>query len=191
MMSFKWRWLAGAGLTATALLSLLATDLALTPAAAQELRCANNPLVGTWRLNKAKSTITRNNGVIAGRMVIIAPYGKDGITYVFIDDDDKRRSGREETWPVQFDGKSYPTSGGDPRLLRWKRIDCNTFEMESLRQLVMNPDGTVKEYHPEGQLQSHSRIVVAPDGKTYTTTHSGQLGNGSRYENEILFFERL
>ena len=191
-MSFKSRylntaWIAGCALAA----AFSAPAFAPVPAAAQATQCTSNPLVGTWRLNKAKSTITRNNGVIPGRIVIIAPYGNDGITYVFIDDDDKRLSGREETWSVQFDGKPYATSGGDPRLLEWKRVDCNTFEMTTLRQLVFNRDGSVKEYYPDGQVQSHSRIVVAPDGKSYVTTHSGTLGNQTRYDNEILYFDRL
>src|SRR4051812_14622215 len=94
LMFFKTRWLAGGAMAAAALVSLGVTGLAPTRVAAQELRCADIPLVGTWRLNKAKSKITRNNGVIAGRLVIIAPYGSNGITYVFIDDDDKRISGR-------------------------------------------------------------------------------------------------
>src|SRR5262249_24215896 len=34
--------------------------LAPTPAPAQGLQCASNPLIGTWRLNLQKSTITRN-----------------------------------------------------------------------------------------------------------------------------------
>jgi hypothetical protein len=190
----KSRWLGAisvAGLVLAATFSAPAVTPASAADAAAPLKCASNPLIGTWRLNIAKSNITRNNGQINGRIVFITPYGKDGISYVFMDDDDKRASAREETWLVQFDGKPHPTEGGDPRLLSWKRIDCNTFEMITLRQLVMNKDGTVKEYYPEGQAQSHSRIVASPDGKTYTTTHSGQLGGGQRYDNEILVFDRL
>jgi hypothetical protein len=162
------------------------------PAPAQGLKCASDPLVGTWRLDKKKSTITRNNGVIDDRIAVIAPFGDDGITYVFINDGDPRLSGREETWSVQFDGKAWPTRGGDPRLMKWTRVDCNTFEFDTLRQLVFNlPEGTVKAYYPEGQVQSHGRIVVAPDGKTFADTHSGQLGNQTKYNDEVLVFDRL
>ena len=62
--------------------------LAPTPAPAQDLQCASNPLIGTWRLNLQKSTITRNNGVIEPRIMIIAPFGDNGITEVFINDRD-------------------------------------------------------------------------------------------------------
>ena len=165
--------------------------LAPTPAPAQGLQCASNPLIGTWRLNLQKSTITRNNGVIEPRIMIIAPFGDNGITEVFINDRDPRLVGRWEMWSVQFDGKPYPTKGGDPRQMRWTRIDCNTFQHETLRQLYYNlPDGTVKEYVPEGRVSSGGRITVSADGKTLTNKHTGTLGNQTRYEDEILVFDR-
>ena len=68
--------------------------LAPTRAPAQGLQCASNPLIGTWRLNLQKSTITRNNGVIEPRIMIIAPFGDNGITEVFINDRDARLVGR-------------------------------------------------------------------------------------------------
>ena len=165
--------------------------LAPTPAPAQGLQCASNPLIGTWRLNLQKSTITRNNGVIEPRIMIIAPFGDNGITEVFLNDRDPRLVGRWEMWSVQFDGKPYPTKGGDPRQMRWTRIDCNTFQHETLRQLYYNlPDGTVKEYVPEGRVSSGGRITVSADGKTLTNKHTGTLGNQTRYEDEILVFDR-
>ena len=165
--------------------------LAPTPAPAQGLQCASNPLIGTWRLNLQKSTITRNKGVIEPRIMIIAPFGDDGITEVFINDRDPRLVGRWEMWSVQFDGKPYPTKGGDPRQMRWTRIDCNTFQHETLRQLYYNlPGGTVKEYVPEGRVSSGGRITVSADGKTLTNKHTGTLGNQTRYEDEILVFDR-
>jgi hypothetical protein len=165
-----------------------------TAAAAEDLKCAGNPLIGTWRLNLQKSTITRNNGVIEPRIMIIAPFGTNGITEVFINDRDPRLAGRWEMWSVEFDGKPYPTKGGDPRQMRWTRIDCNTFQHETLRQLYYNlPAGTVKEYIPEGRVSSKGRITVSADGKTLTNQHTGTLGSGSqsRYEDEILVFDRL
>jgi hypothetical protein len=63
-----------------------------------------------------------------------------------------------------------------------------------LRQLYYNlPAGTVKEYIPEGRVSSKGLITVSADGKTLTNKHSGTLGSGSqsRYEDEILVFDRL
>src|SRR4029077_7922256 len=73
----------------------------------------------------------------------------------------------------------------------WTRIDCNTFQHETLRQLYYNlPGGTVKEYVPEGRVSSGGRITVSADGKTLTNKHTGTLGNQTRYEDEILVFDR-
>ena len=70
-------------------------------------------------------------------------------------------------------------------------FDCNTFQHETLRQLYYNlPDGTVKEYVPEGRVSSGGRITVSADGKTLTNKHTGTLGNQTRYEDEILVFDR-
>lgn len=162
------------------------------PAAQQPLQCAKNPLVGTWRLNLQKSKITRNNGRIDPRIMIIAPYGEDGITEVFISELDPRLATRWEMWSVKFNNRPYPTKGGDPRQMRWTRVDCNTFRHETLRELYYNlPDGTVKEYVPGGRVSSGGEITVSADGKTLTNKHTGTLGNQTRYEDEILVFDAV
>lgn len=163
-----------------------------TDANAQAAACPNNPLVGTWKLNGTKSKVTRWNGRIPDRIVIIAPFGKDGITRVLIDEGDPRLSGREEHYSLQFDGKKYPTKGGDPRLMQWDRIDCHNYKTASSRQLIFNlPDGTVKQYIPEGQIQSNGHYQVSADGMTLTDTHSGVLGDQSSYADEVLVYDRL
>ena len=188
MVSRTCRFSLAAG--ATLLLASLSYQSALAAAQAP-LNCPNNPLVGTWRLNLQKSTITRNNGRIDPRIMIIAPYGQNGITEVFISDLDPRLVNRYEMWSLQFDGKPYPTKGGDPRQMRWTRVDCNTFKHETLRQLYYNlPAGTVKEYIPEGRVSSSGTITVSADGKTLSNKHSGTLGNQSAYHDEILVYDR-
>ena len=154
--------------------------------------CPNNPLIGTWKLDPMKSHVTRWGGKIPDRIVIIAPYGKEGITRVLIDEGDPRLSGREEHYSLNFDGKAYPTKGGDPRLMRWTRVDCNTYKTNTLRQLIFNlPDGTVKKYIPDGEIQSQGEVKVSADGKTLTDTHSGTLGDQSSYQDEVLVYDRL
>jgi hypothetical protein len=48
----------------------------------------------------------------------------------------------------------------------------------------------VKEYVPEGRVSSGGRITVSADGKTLTNKHTGTLGSQTRYEDEILVFDR-
>ena len=110
---------------------------------------------------------------------------------MLIDEGDPRLSGREEHYSLQFDGKFYPTKGGDPRLMQWKRIDCNTYEHTTKRQLIFNkPDGTVKQYIADGEVQSTGTIKISADGKTMTDTHSGTLGDQTKYEGEALVYDR-
>jgi hypothetical protein len=159
---------------------------------AEAVSCPTNPLIGTWKLNMKESKVTRHGGHIPDRIVIIAPYGKDGITRVLIDEGDPRLSGREEHYSLQFDGKFYPTKGGDPRLMKWDRVDCNNYETTTRRQLLFNlPDGTVKEYHPEGIEQSGGHWQVSADGMRLLNTHSGVLGDQSSYEDELLVYDRM
>jgi hypothetical protein len=176
-------------LAATVLIVTAAGAPSFAPA--QSAACPNNLLIGTWRLDVSKSKVTRHDGQIPDRIVIIAPYGADGITRVLIDEGDPRLSGREEHYSLQFDDKFYPTKGGDPRLMQWKRIDCNTYEHTTKRQLIFNkPDGTVKQYIADGQVQSTGIIKISADGKTMTDSHSGTLGDQTKYEGEALVYDR-
>lgn len=176
-------------LAATVLIATAAG--APSSALAQSAACPNNSLIGTWRLDVSKSKVTRHDGHIPDRIVIIAPYGADGITRVLIDEGDPRLSGREEHYSLQFDDKFYPTKGGDPRLMQWKRVDCNTYEHTTKRQLIFNkPDGTVKQYIADGQIQSTGIIKISADGKTMTDSHSGTLGDQTKYEGEALVYDR-
>jgi hypothetical protein len=159
--------------------------LSSAPAAAQGARCAGNPLVGHWQVNRAKSKSTRE---IPPTMAIIAPSGADGIVYVFV------APGRDFVVPdigtVQFDGKPVPLRGAYPHLVQWTRVDCNTFDAVTLRQVSFNPDGTVKEHVAKPQVQSKARFVVAPDGKTLTQTQTGESDDLVAYKDEVLVYDR-
>jgi hypothetical protein len=171
----------------------LPAGVAGTAALAQPTaQCPTNPLLGTWRLNPMKSKVTRHGGYIVPRIVIIGPYGKDGVTRVLIDESDPRLSGREEHYSLQFDGKFYPTKGGDPRLVQWTRVDCYNYDTVGKRQLIFNlPDGTVKQYVPDGQIQNHGHISVSADGKTLSDSHGGLLGDQSALQEETLVYDRM
>jgi hypothetical protein len=169
---------------AAAILLIAGMPFASIPAEAQAARCTGDPLLGAWRLNEAKSKIGQENPYIPGRFVVIAQSGSDGITALFVGNGDAPNI---ENWTVQFDGKSYATRGAYPRLMQWRRTDCNTFDIVSLRQVLFNPvDGTVKQYFPAPQVSAHDHIAVATDGKSFTDTHSDEQGG----QDEILFFER-
>jgi hypothetical protein len=158
------------------------------PSATAANACPDNPIIGTWRVNIAKSQTPRPAG-LAGRIVVIAPYGEDGITRVTINEQDPRAPGREEHFSVTFDGKMTTTKGGDPRLLRITRTDCHNYDVETRRELVFNRDGSVKQYIPGGEIQIRGHLTIAADGKTMTDSHKGLFGNQTEFE-EILIYEK-
>jgi len=169
---------------AAGILLIAAMPFAAIPAEAQAATCIGNPLLGAWRLNEGKSKLGQENPYIPGRFAVIAQSGNDGITALFVGNGD---APAVENWTVQFDGKSYATRGAYPRLMQWRRTDCNSFDVISLRQVLFNPsDGTVREYFPAPRVASHDHITVSTDGKSFTDTHSDEQGK----QDEVLVFDR-
>ena len=151
----------------------LAVSLVLTCAGAF---AAESSFYGTWKSNLAKSHMTNKALVDTTLLVVIAPYTDNGWTRVQIDVRDPLKSGREEHYSARFDGKDYPTNGGDPRVVSLTRIDDRTIEQITKRN---------------GQISSRSRIVVSQDGKTLTSTGNGVNGRGEPYTDQVQVFDRV
>ena len=118
------------------------------PALAQ----SNDPLIGTWKLNVAKS-----KGVKSGSTVIEAA-GK-GIKFTV---DLVPVDGAATHWAftANYDGKDYPVTGNSPygNAVSLTRVDARTLKITSKQ-------GTTPT--------TTSTIVVSEDGKTRTTTIKG------------------
>jgi hypothetical protein len=137
---------------------------------------AENPFVGAWKMNREKSRIT--NTVIANQvqLIVIAPYGDNGWTRIQIDERDPLQSGREEHYFAKFDGKDYPSYGGDPRTMSLNRIDDRTVEQVTKR---------------DGRVTSTSRITISADGKQMIVTSNGVNGRGDAYTDNLVIFDLL
>lgn len=113
---------------------------------------SSDPLVGTWRLNVAKS-----KGVKSGSTVIEA-VGK-GIKFVV---DLVPADGTATHWEftANFDGKDYPVTGNSPygNMVSVERPNPKTLTITSKQN---------------GKVTTTSTIVVSDDGKTRTTTIKG------------------
>jgi hypothetical protein len=48
----------------------------------------------------------------------------------------------------------------------------------------------VKQYIADGQVQSTGIIKISADGKATTDTHSGTLGDQTKYEGGALVYDR-
>jgi hypothetical protein len=112
----------------------------------------SDPLIGTWKLNAAKS-----KGAKSGSSTIEAA-GK-GIKFTV---DLVTADGTASHWAftANYDGKDYPVTGNSPwgNAVAVTRVDAKTLRITSKQ---------------DGKVTVTSTIVVSDDGKTRTTTTKG------------------
>lgn len=130
--------------TKTVLLTLLVCFFAVT------MYAAENPNMGTWKLDAAKSKIPA--GAPNTSTVVYAPQG-DQIK-VTTDGVDGKGAATHTEWVGKFDGKDYPVTG-DPN------SDTRAYKQDNERKLSL----TTKK---GGKVTSTGTIEVARDGKSRT-----------------------
>jgi hypothetical protein len=130
---------------------------------------ADNPHMGTWKLNEAKSKFTpgatKNNTVVyeaAGDSVKVTVDGVDG---------DGNPSHNE--WTGKFDSKFYAVTG-DP-----------TSDMRSYRKI--NNHTLALTGKKGGKITLTGRIVVTANGRTRTVTTNGTDSKGKRFSNRAVY----
>lgn len=135
-------------------LTLVLCSLALT------LSFAENPNMGTWKLNEAKSKLVA--GMIKNTMVTYTAEGDS----VKVTTDGTGADGQpmHTEWTGQFDGKDYPLTGDPSSDSRaYTKINDHTLTLANKKSGVVTTKG---------------RIVVSADGKTRTLTVSAKNSEG-------------
>jgi hypothetical protein len=133
---------------------------------------AADAVVGTWKLNLAKSTFSPGPAPKSQTRTYIE--SAQGITVTIKTTD---ADGKESTTTLVFkdDGKSYPVSGSpDFDAVSVKRVDALT--LNSTQTKAGAPVGT--------GVRS-----VSKDGKTMTFTQKGTHANGGKFE-DVLFYDK-
>ena len=130
---------------------------------------AQNPFMGTWKLNEAKSTLApgmpKNNTVV---------YETEGINIkVTIDGTDGAGNPTHNEWTGQFDGKDYPVKG-DPN------SDSRSYTRKGIHEL----DFAVKN---GTKVTTTGRIVAADDGTSRTVTSRGTDAKGKQFESTAVY----
>ncbi len=149
--------------TRTTILTLLVLCVGVT------MSFAENPSLGTWKLNEAKSKLIP--GTPKNLTVVYAAAG-DSVKGT-IDGVDGQDKPTHNEWTGKFDGKDYPVTGdpnSDTRAI--KQIDDHTAEL------------TVKK---GGKVTLTGKAVVSADGKTRTVTISGTDAAGKKVTSTAVY----
>jgi hypothetical protein len=126
---------------------------------------ADDPQMGTWKLNETKSKTTSEMGKLT--TVVYEAVGDE--VKVTIDGTDKDGKPIHNEWTGKIDGKDYAVTGDPTSDMRsYKKIDDHT-----LKFTVKKGDKTTIT----------GRIVVAADGKSRTVTAKGTDEQGKQFKN--------
>jgi len=133
------------------------------------LSFAQNPNLGTWKLNEAKSKI--GAGAPKNSTVAIEAAGDD--VKVTVDGVDGQGKPTHNEWTGKFDGKDYPVTGDPTSDTRaYTRIDDHTQQL------------TVKK---DGKVTISGKIAVSPDGKTRTVNAGGTDPSGKKVQTKAVY----
>ncbi|MFZ3265819.1 MAG: hypothetical protein WA172_17565 [Terriglobales bacterium] len=130
---------------------------------------AESPMMGTWKLNEAKSKFSPG----ASKSITVA-YEADGDNMkCTIDGVDGTGKPYHNVWVGKFDGKDYPVTGdseGNTRAV--KKINSHTFGATNKK---------------DGKVTTSGRIVIAADGKTRTLTLHGTDAMGKKTSETAVY----
>ncbi len=148
------------------------TILAFAGSAA--LRAQSNPLVGTWKLNVAKSKFDPGPGPKSLTRTVLAQ--GDGVQYSF---EGAAADGKPIAYgfSATFDGKDNSISGSAPNgadTISAKRIDSNHY---------------VATQKKGGKDIATSKVTVSKDGKVTTVEVTGTTATGAK-EHDVQVYDK-
>ena len=126
---------------------------------------AENAVMGTWKLNDAKSKLAAGTG--KNNTVVYEAAGDN--VKVSVDGVDAQGAATHNEWTGKFDGKDYPVTGDATSDVRsYKSTNDHTLELTGKKG---------------GAVTLTGKIVVSADGKTRTVTTSGMDAAGKKIES--------
>ena len=131
-----------------------------------------DPIIGTWKLNVAKSKY--DPGPAPKSATATFTVAGTGVKFVL---DGVTGTGEKAQWgyTANEDGKDYPMTGNpDADTISLKRIDARTVETTNKKA---------------GKVTTTNRRTVSADGKTLTVTTTGTTAAGVKVNN-VQVFER-
>jgi hypothetical protein len=130
---------------------------------------AADPVVGTWKLNVAKSQFNAGSALTAGTRVYTEANGLYTLDQKLTGADGKKRSNRAQ----YRDGKEEKQATAGPAdTTLGKKIDANTWDFDLKKG---------------GKVVGHVHRVVSADGKTLTVQNTGVQLSGATGDETLVF----
>ena len=130
---------------------------------------ADNPNMGTWKLNEGKSKIPA--GVTKNTTVVYAAEGDN----VKVTTDGTGGDGKpmHTEWTGKFDGKDYPLTGDSSADSRsYTQVNDHTLTLDNKK---------------DGKTVTSGKIVVSKDGKSRTLTTSSKDPKGKKIRSTAVY----
>ena len=145
------------------------------PAAAPDA-ASTDLLSGTWELNLSKSTYNPPDLAPKSNKVVYTVIGDS--VQVVADGVNAQGKATHAEYTARFDGTEVATNATtdgkpnpEPSTAAWKKIDDHTYEVSNKSQ---------------GQAFNTNRIVIAPDGKSRTSTITGKGAQGQTLNHTVV-----
>jgi hypothetical protein len=130
---------------------------------------ADNPNMGTWKLNEAKSKIPAGAGK---NTTVVYSAAANDMTKVTTDGVDSSGKPAHSEWTGKFDGKPYPVTGADGASRSYTQKGERTLEFTQTQG---------------GKTVLTGKIEVAKDGKTRTVDVDGTAADGKKYKAKTVY----
>src|SRR5262249_31791436 len=130
---------------------------------------ADDPQMGAWKLNEAKSKI----GAGSPKLTTVVYAAAGDSVKVTVDGTDGDGKPLHSEWTGKYDGKDYPVTG-DPNsdMRSYKKVDDHTLAFT-------NKKGD--------KVTSSGQGVVSADGKTRTVTLNGTDAKGKKFTSTAVY----
>ena len=130
---------------------------------------ADDPNMGMWKLNEAKSKF--GPGATKNHTVVYEAAGD--MTKVTVDGTDGNGNAVHSEWTGKFDGKYYPVTGDAISDMRsYRRINSRTLSLTGKKG---------------NKVVLTGRITVSADGKTRTVTTTTTGSNGKKVSTTAVY----
>ena len=130
---------------------------------------ADDPQIGTWKLNEAKSKIAAGSPKLT---TVVYEAAGDSVK-VTVDGTDGTGKPAHSEWTGKYDGQDYPVTGDPSADMRsYKKVNDHTLAFTNKKGDKVTISG---------------RGVVSANGKTRTVTTNGTDSNGKKFTSTAVY----